>query len=125
MVDMDLFDRSILAVLKDGKPRNFKQILSQVGFSPNTLRLHLARLQEQGLVVRRKRHQERPGRPQFTYSLLKGVYGRAVSALLNPYKGLVVISFEKLQHLCRHEKGRYCNEIRERCAPQNCPQIVK
>jgi len=38
---MDLFDRHILAVLKDGKPRGFQQVLSEVDFSRNTLRLHL------------------------------------------------------------------------------------
>ena len=125
MDDMDLFDRRILTVLRDRRSRNFQQILSEVGFSPNTLRLHLVQLVEQGLVVRRKRPQEGPGRPQFTYSLLKGVDGRAVSALVDPYKGLVVIPFEKLQRICRHEKGRYCKEIRGRCAPENCPQIIK
>jgi hypothetical protein len=38
---MDLFDRRILAVLKDGKPRGFQHVLSEVDFSRNTLRLHL------------------------------------------------------------------------------------
>jgi len=48
MEDTGLFDRGILALLRDGKSRNFQQILSEVGFSPNTLRLHLANLVEQG-----------------------------------------------------------------------------
>ena len=125
MVGMDFFDRRILAVLKDGRPREFHQLLSEVGFSHNTLRLHLIQLAEQGLVVRRKRPHEGPGRPQLTYSLSKGVDGRAVSALVDSYKGLVVISFEKLRRICRHEKGRYCKEIRGRCEAQNCPQIIK
>jgi hypothetical protein len=41
---MDLYDKRILAVLRDGKSRNFYQILSEVGFSYNTLRLHLTQL---------------------------------------------------------------------------------
>jgi len=122
---MDLYDRRILAVLRDGKSRNFQQILSEAGFSYNTLRLHLAQLVEHDLVLRRKRPQQGPGRPHFTYSLPKGVDGRAVSALVDPYKGLVVLTFDKLQRICRHEKGGYCKEIRGRCAPQNCPQIIK
>lgn len=122
---MDFFDRRILAVLKDGRPRNFQQILSEVGFSHNTLRPHLAQLVERGFVVRRKRPQEGPRRPQYTYSLPRGVDARAVSALVDPYKGLVVLPFERLHRLCRREKGGYCKEIRGRCAPQNCPQIVK
>jgi len=122
---MDLYDRRILAALKDGKPRNFQQILSEVEFSYNTLRLHLAQLVEHDLVVKRKRPQKGPGRPQFAYALPEGVDGRAVSALVDPYKGLVVLSFDKLQRICRHEKGGYCKEIRGRCAPLNCPHITK
>ena len=122
---MDLYDRRILAALRDGKSRNFHQILSEVGFSYNTLRLHLAQLVEQGLVARRKRPQQGPGRPQFAYALPKGVDGRSVSALVDPYKGLVALSFNELQRICRHEKGGYCKEIRGGCAPQNRPKIIK
>ncbi len=81
---MDLYDRRILAVLRDGKPSNFHQILSEVRLSYNTMRLHLAQLVEQGFVVRLKRPQQGPGRPQFAYALAKGVDGRAVSALVYP-----------------------------------------
>ena len=122
---MDLYDKRILAVLRDGKSRNFQQILSRVELSYNTLRLHLAQLVEHDLVVRRKRPQQGPGRPQFTYTLSKGVDGRAVSALVDPYKGLVVLSFDRLQRICRHEKGGYCKEIRGSCAPHSCPHIIK
>ena len=121
---MDFFDRRILAVLKDGKPRGFGQLLSEVGFSHNTLRLHLVRLEEQRLVVKQKSPQEGPGRPSFTYNQSKGA-GRASSVLVDPYCELVVLSFERLQHLCRHEKGRYCKEIMDNCEPQKCPQIIK
>jgi len=124
MSDMDLFDRRILAALKDGKPRELGQLLSGVSFSHNTLRLHLAHLEEQGLVLRQKRPREGPGRPVFTYSLPQGAR-QASSVLVDPYSELVVLTFEKLQHLCRHEKGRYCKEVRNRCEPQNCPQIIK
>ena len=122
---MDFYDRRILAVLRDGKPRNFQQILSEVEFSYNTLRLHLAQLVEHGLVVRRKRPKQSPGRPRFAYALPEGVDGRAVSALVDPYKGLVVLSFDRLRRICRHGKGGYCKEIRGRCAPHNCPHIIK
>jgi len=125
MDGMDLFDRRILVVLRDGRSRNFRQILSEVGFSPNTLRLHLVQLVEEGLVVRQKMPQEGPGRPRYAYTLPKGVDGRAVSTLVDTYKGLVVLPFEKLQRICRLEKGRYCKEIRDRCTPENCPQIRK
>ena len=76
-------------------------------------------------MARRKRPKRGPGRPGFSYSLAKGVDGRAVSALADLYKGLVVLSFDELQHICRHEKGGYCKEMRGSCVPQNCPQIIK
>jgi len=41
---MDLFDADILSVLKDGRSHSFPQLLTEVSFSHNTLRLHLARL---------------------------------------------------------------------------------
>jgi predicted ArsR family transcriptional regulator len=118
---MDLYDRRILAALRDGKPRNYQQILSEVEFSYNTLRLHLAQLVEHGLVVRRKRPQQDPGRPRFAYALPEGVDGRAVSALVDSYKGLVVLSFDGLRRICRYEKGGCCKEIRGRCAPKLPP----
>jgi predicted ArsR family transcriptional regulator len=123
--DTDPYDRRIQAALRNGKPRNFQQILSEVRFSYNTLRPNLAQLIDQGLVAKRKRPQQEPGRPGFAYSLAKGVDGRNVSALVDLYKGLVVLSFDELQRICRHEKGGYCKEIRGRCTPQNCPKIIK
>jgi DNA-binding HxlR family transcriptional regulator len=51
---MDLFDERILAELNDGKPRVFAQLLGEVGFSRNTLKLHLKRLTAQSLVVKEK-----------------------------------------------------------------------
>jgi len=109
---MDLFDRRILAVLKDGKPRELAQLLSGVSFSRNTVRLHLARPEEQGLVERQKRLHEGPGRPVFTYSLSPGVR-QASSVLIDSYSDMVVLTFEKLQHLCRHEKGSLAVQARK------------
>ena len=44
---MDFYDKDILAILKDGKPQSFPQILSKAGFSHNTLRQHLDKLVDQ------------------------------------------------------------------------------
>jgi len=111
-------------VLRDGEPREFQRLLSEVGFSYNTLRLHLTRLEDQGLIEKQKRPREGRGRPTFTYGLPRSVR-RASSALVDPHTDLVVLSFERLQRLCRHEKGRFCKEVRGSCEPRNCPQIIK
>ena len=121
---MDFYDKGIMTILKDGKPRTFQQVLSEAGFSHNTLRQHIDELVDQGLVERRKRPRRGPGRPLFTYRLFRGAE-KAVSALLDPSMGLVVVSFEGLRRFCRREKGGFCEEIRGRCTPISCPQIVR
>lgn len=57
MNDIGLYDRRTLAVLRDRKPRNFRQIVSEGEFSYNTSRLHLVQLVEHGLVVGGKKPQ--------------------------------------------------------------------
>ena len=47
---MDPFDTVILNILRDGKPREFQQILDSVKFSHNTLRQHLDSLADQRLI---------------------------------------------------------------------------
>jgi len=121
---MDLFNRRILEALSSGKARSFQDILSMVGFSHNTLRQHLDQLITKGLVERRKEPQKGPGRPSYRYSL-SGDARRGLSALLRPDLGLVVLSFDTLQRLCRHEKGGYCKEIRGSCEAWDCPKTMK
>jgi DNA-binding HxlR family transcriptional regulator len=48
---MNFFDECVLAAVKDGKPKDFAKLLEEVGFSHNTLQLHLERLTAIGLVV--------------------------------------------------------------------------
>ena len=121
---MDLFDRRILEVLSSGEARSLQEILSKAGFSHNTLRQHLDQLIVRGLVERRKEPKEGPGRPSYRYSL-SGDARKNISALLRPDLGLVMLSFDALRRLCRHEKGGYCKEIRGGCDSQKCPKIVR
>ena len=122
---MDLFDRRILAVLEDGKPRKFKEILREIEVSHNTLRHHLTRLEREGFIMKAKKPQKRPGRPTFTYSMPSRLKRQVIQSLEDSYTNMVTLSFRKLQHLCRYEKGGYCKKIRGRCTPQNCPQTPK
>ncbi|MBC8223975.1 helix-turn-helix domain-containing protein [Candidatus Bathyarchaeota archaeon] len=124
MGEMDFYDRGILTILRDGKPRTFQQILSEAGFSHNTLRKHLDELVYQGLVTRLKRSRKGPGRPLLTYRIQREAE-RAVSAVLDPSMGLVVVSFEALSRFCKREKGGFCKEIKDHCTPVSCPQIIK
>ena len=119
---MDPFNTAILNLLRDDKPREFKQILAAVKFSHNTLRNHLNSLVDQSLVLKEKRPEEGRGRPMFTYSIPAGS-GMVPRVLPNPSTGVVSLSFGKLSQICRFEKGGFCKKIRGSCNAQICPQI--
>jgi len=122
---MDSFDQRVLAMLSDGKPKSFATLLGEVGFSHNTLQQHLDRLAARGLVVKEKMASNSLGRPRFAYRVPSTATKQVTAALQNPYETLVTMQFTRLRHLCRFEKGGYCKETRENCAPQICPQIRK
>ena len=108
---MDPFDTAILNLLRDGKPREFQQILAAVKFSHNTLRLHLDSLADQNIISRGKRPVKGRGRPRFTYSVPAGA-ARVSSMHPNPSTGVVSLSFSRLSQFCRFEKGGFCKKLR-------------
>ena len=122
---MDPFDERILKVLSDGKKRSFHQLLGEVGFSHNTLRLHLESLVDRGLVLREKMPRKSHGRPMFTYALSPSLKRQIIHMLSEPYVEFVSLPFSKLKHLCRFEKGGYCKNIRAVCEAKKCPEIPK
>ena len=119
---MDLFDTAILKILRDGKPREFHQILESVKFSHNTLRHHLDSLEDQRLITKDKRPLQGRGRPKYIYSI-------PVSNLKMPnvspgsIGGVVSLGFSKLSQVCRFEKGGFCKKVRGPCSAQICPQL--
>jgi predicted ArsR family transcriptional regulator len=122
---MGFFDERVLATLEDGKPRSFTALLSEVGFSHNTLQQHLVRLMAQGLVVREKAAANSFGRPKFAYHVPSKTTKQVSLALQDPHIELVALPFSRLRHVCRFEKGGHCKETRRECTPQICPQIRK
>ena len=122
---MDLFDERILAVLSDGKPKVLVQLLSEVSFSRNTLKLHLQRLVAQSLVIKEKTASNGKGRPKYAYSIPPRLRQQISAALPDPSVTIVSLPFSRLKHLCRFEKGGYCKQARKNCSPENCPQIPK
>jgi predicted transcriptional regulator len=122
---MDFFDERVLAALKDGKPKSFATLLSEVSFSHNTLQQHLRRLTAKGLVVREKLPETGFGRPKFAYHVPLRASKQVTAALEDPALELVAIPFSRLRHVCRFEKGGWCKERKMSCSPQICPQIKK
>jgi len=49
---MDPYDGLIMKALRDGRPRGFYQLLEEVGFSHNAMRVHIHNLIERGLITR-------------------------------------------------------------------------
>ena len=122
---MDFFDERVLAMLKDGKSKDFAALLGEFGFSHNTLQQHLIRLTAKGLVVREKAAGNNFGRPKFTYHIPSKATKQVTVALNDPRVELVAVAFSRLRHVCRFEKGGRCKETRKDCSPQICPQIRK
>ena len=122
---MDFFDERVLAALRDGKPKSFTEIQSQVGFSHNTLQQLLTQLVEKGLVLRQKDPARVFGRPKYVYHLLSKTTKQVNAALGDPGVELVTVPFNRLRHVCRFEKGGHCKETRKGCTPQICRQIRK
>jgi len=119
---MDVFDTAILNLLRDGKPRQFQEILTAVKFSHNTLRQHLDSLLDQSLITRDKRPTEGRGRPTYNYSVPAGKRG-ASDLIPNPSTGVVSLSFGRLSQFCRFEKDGFCKMARSQCNARICPQI--
>ena len=120
---MGFFDKHILRVLADGEPRDSQQVLGKVDFSHNTLRSHLGRPVDQALIIKKKTPSKGLGRPRFTYSLPPRLKRKL--SLSDPFTEGASLSFSRLKHLCRFEKGGYCKKIKKTCKAQNCPQILK
>ena len=118
---MDTIDEKILSLL-EGKPKKFEELLSKVGYSHNTLRLHLDKLAEERVISKDKLPSEGRGRPTYTYSAAQSSR-RPSMARLNESTGVVSLSFDKLSQICRFEKGGFCKKVRGECYASDCPQI--
>ena len=85
----------------------------------------MASLEREGIIVKAETAKNSPGRPSFTYALPPNIRQRVDLVVTEPQTTIVSLTFQKLRHLCRFEKGGYCKKIRNKCAPQNCLQILK
>jgi hypothetical protein len=108
---MDELDEAIHAVLIDGKPRSFKQILDKVEFSPNTLRQHPNNLVDNTLVTREKITRKAPVDRVSPISLVRRMM-RLQGPCWGSGFGVVTLPFSKLEQICWFEKGGFCKKVR-------------
>ena len=121
---MDVFDERVLRAVREGRSKDFHQILDEGGFSHNTLRRHLNALVTNGVITREKMPGEGRGRPTLRYSLPPG--GSKLTAdTLTGLDERVSLPFHELHRLYRFQRGGRCRRIKGRCEAQNCPQIPK
>ena len=119
---MDSIDDEIINVMTRGKTITFEDLLSKLGISHNTLRLHLDSMAEKGTIRKEKHPPSGRGRPSYVYSV-GSVPVRRTAACVSEVTGVVSLSFEGLSQICRFEKGGYCKKLRMACEPRKCPQI--
>jgi len=122
---MDFFDERIFEALKDGRLKDFEQILQKMDFSHNTLTIHLGHLVDQGLIVKEKLPSKRLGRPKFMYSVPSKVSRQLTHLLSEDYTEKIHLTFNRLKSICKYEKGGYCKKIKNQCETKNCPQTLK
>jgi predicted ArsR family transcriptional regulator len=116
-MELDAIDQIILNRMY-GAP-DVMELVVRVGFARATVLKHLNRPQKEGLVVREKVLPKGRGRPRFIYRLKT----EALQSIV-PIE-IVSLTFQKLKHACRFEKGGWCRESRKTCSSENCPLIVK
>ncbi len=119
MVGMDYVDAAIMRCLAKGS-RSLVQLIEETGFSRATIFKHLPHLG--GAVSRELVRAKRRGRPSLLYKL--GNVHLNLEAQSKPL-GTVSISFPKLKHACRFEKGGFCKQLMKACAPQTCPIVAR
>ena len=119
---MDSIDEEIVKALKNGKTMLFEDLLSKLGVSHNTLRLHLDELAQKGVIKKEKLPPKGRGRPSYVYSA-GSVPVRKAPPRMNEATGVVSLSFERLSQICRFEKGGWCKKLRDGCYASDCPQI--
>ncbi|MFH0896559.1 MAG: hypothetical protein V1850_00725 [Candidatus Bathyarchaeota archaeon] len=82
-------------MLSDGKPKVLVQLLGEVDFSRNKLKLHLKRLVAQSLVVKEKMPSNGKGRPKYAYSLPLRLRQQVSAALSDPSIRIVSLPFSR------------------------------
>jgi len=64
---MGSFDQIVLASLKSGSSKSFKEILARRGLSHDISKRYLQHFMDQGLVLRPEKVKNRCGRPEYGY----------------------------------------------------------
>jgi len=92
---------------------------------PAVSRTVLASLEKQGFIVKFKKPKKGPGRPSFVYSLPPEIRNQVTLTITKPYTTIVSLTFQRLKHLCRFEKGGILQENEEKMRSPKLPPNPK
>jgi len=115
---VDWVCESLVGLLRREGGVGIRRLIDTSGFARQTVHNHLKHLTGSGLVSREVEKYGR-GRPEILYRLSGQAFRMREGAVM------VSLTFQKLKHVCRFEKGGWCKEAKGKCAPENCPLTPK
>lgn len=114
---MDWACRSLVEVL-GSEGMSLSQLVDKSGLARQTVHNHLKHLVEAGIVsqvaIKRGR-----GRPTVFYHKTRQPIEIVEAA------DTVHLTFRRLRHACRFEKGGWCKEVKGKCVQEKCPLTIK
>jgi len=115
---MDWACRSLVGIFDRESRLSLSQLVERSGLARQTVHNHLRHLVEIGILSQETVKSGR-GRPTILYRRSRQPVetGEGVD--------VVALTFQKLRHACRFEKGGGCKEVRGKCAPERCPLTLK
>ena len=108
----------ILVGVLESERMSLSQLVKKSGLARQTVHNHLKHLVEADVVSQEAVKHGR-GRPTVFYHKSK----LPIETL--DEHDIVRLTFQKLKHACRFEKGGWCKEIKSKCAQEKCPLTIK
>ena len=115
---MDWACRSLVGFLDKESGTSLSQLVERSGLARQTVHNHLKHLVEEG-IASQEAVKRGKGRPTVLYRNSR----RPIETV--EVADIVRLTFQKLKHVCRFEKGGWCKEVRSKCARETCPLTLK
>jgi predicted ArsR family transcriptional regulator len=114
---MDWVSKTLVGVLESER-MSLSQLVKKSGLARQTVHNHLKHLLK-AYAVSKVAVKHGRGRPTVIYHKSK----LPIETLDEP--DIVRLTFQKLKHACRFEKGGWCKEVKSKCVREKCPLTIK
>ncbi len=105
-------------LIEDEGKMSLNDVIRESGLARQTVYTNLKNLVRSGFLSRKSIVTGR-GRPTILYYRTQ----KPINSI--KVENAVTITFQKLKHACRFEKGGFCKEKKCHCSPTLCPIIIK